>query len=89
MGWSMFQLKIFSYLEMEKSSYLYFRCSWRLSPTDYIEFWGEINDGKPDKDLYRDPSFQLSDIWSLQKCWNLFFNYQYFHFQQKIFTNQQ
>ena len=38
-----------------------------LSPTDYIEFWGEINDGKPDKDLYRDPSFQLSDIWSLQE----------------------
>jgi hypothetical protein len=38
-----------------------------LSATDYIEFWGEINDGKPDKDLYRDPEFQLTDIWSLQE----------------------
>jgi len=33
---------------------------------DYIEFWGEINNGKLDNDLYRDPEFQLSDIWSLQ-----------------------
>jgi len=37
-----------------------------LSGTDYIEFWGEINDGKLDADLYRDAEFQLSDYWSLQ-----------------------
>jgi hypothetical protein len=37
-----------------------------LSATDYIEFWGEMNDGKLDNDLYRDPEFQLSDVWSLQ-----------------------
>jgi len=37
-----------------------------LSATDYIEFWGEAADGKPDKDLYRDPSYQLSDYWSLE-----------------------
>ncbi len=37
-----------------------------LSGTDYVEFWGEINDGKLDADLYRDPEFQLSDYWSLQ-----------------------
>lgn len=36
-----------------------------LSSSDYIEFWGQMNDGKPDKELYRDPSFQLNDKWSL------------------------
>lgn len=37
-----------------------------LSASDYIEFWGEMNDGKPDKELYRDPSWQLNDKWSLE-----------------------
>jgi len=37
-----------------------------LNSTDYIEFWGEMNDGKPDKQLYRDPDYQLNDHWSLQ-----------------------
>lgn len=37
-----------------------------LGPSDYIEFWGEANDGKPDKDLYRHPGFQHSDKLSLQ-----------------------
>lgn len=37
-----------------------------LSSSDYIEFWGEIEDGKPDKDLYRDSAFQLSTHWSLE-----------------------
>ena len=36
-----------------------------LGATDYIEFWGERNDGKPDKALYRDTSNQLSDSVSL------------------------
>ena len=36
-----------------------------FSPSDYIEFWGEKNDGKPDKVLYRDPTYQLSDKVSL------------------------
>lgn len=36
-----------------------------LAPTDYIEFWGEMNDGKPDKTLYRDTTFQLDDKYSL------------------------
>ncbi len=33
--------------------------------SDYIEFWGEMNDGKPDRDLYRNPNHQLNDRWSL------------------------
>jgi hypothetical protein len=36
-----------------------------MGSSDYIEFWGEMNDGKPDNDLYRQPQFQLSDKWSL------------------------
>ena len=36
-----------------------------LSPSDYIEFLGEKNDGSPDKNLYIDPSYQLSDNFSL------------------------
>jgi hypothetical protein len=34
--------------------------------TDYIEFWGEMNDGKPDNQLYQNPDYQLNDHWSLQ-----------------------
>src|SRR5438874_5272777 len=34
--------------------------------TDYIEFWGQMNDGKPDKQLYSDPDYQLNDHYSLQ-----------------------
>ena len=37
-----------------------------LSSGDYIEFWGEMNDGKPDKALYRNPDYQLNDKWSLE-----------------------
>ncbi|MBL7726164.1 MAG: hypothetical protein JNM68_00685, partial [Dinghuibacter sp.] len=37
-----------------------------LSGSDYIEFWGQMNDGKPDKDLYDVPAYQMSDKWSLE-----------------------
>lgn len=37
-----------------------------LGPSDYIEFWGEMNDGKPDLPLYRQPDYQINDHWSLQ-----------------------
>ena len=36
-----------------------------LSASDYIEFFGVMNDGKADKELYREPGFQLNDRWSL------------------------
>lgn len=36
-----------------------------LGPADYIEFWGEVNDGKPDKPLYRSPDYQMNDRYSL------------------------
>ena len=44
-----------------------------LSSTDYLEFWGEKNDGKLDKNLYRDPAFQISDKVSLQTDTAAFF----------------
>ena len=34
--------------------------------TDYIEFWGEMNDGKPDNSMYRNTSFQIADKYSLE-----------------------
>jgi hypothetical protein len=37
-----------------------------LGASDYIEFWGRGNDGKPDKVLYRNPAYQHSDKWSFQ-----------------------
>lgn len=37
-----------------------------ILPADgYIEFWGMKNDGKPDRDLYKNPAHQLSDAESI------------------------
>ena len=40
--------------------------SGSLGNTDFIEFFGLMNDGKADAILYKKPEFQLSDKWSLQ-----------------------
>lgn len=40
--------------------------SGALGGAGFIEFWGEMNDGKPDKNLYHNINFQLSDKWSLE-----------------------
>lgn len=37
-----------------------------LGTSDFIEFFGQANDGRPDKQLYRDADFQLSDKYSLE-----------------------
>ncbi|MBE7169678.1 MAG: hypothetical protein INR73_03765 [Williamsia sp.] len=39
----------------------------------YIEFWGEMNDGKPDKPLYREASAQHTDKVSLQSDTSVYF----------------
>src|SRR5260221_57180 len=44
-----------------------------LSSSDYIEFWGEMNDGKADNELYRLPDYQLCDKFSLQTDTSAFF----------------
>ena len=37
-----------------------------LSASGFIEFWGKMNDGKPDTKLYLQADYQLSDHYSLQ-----------------------
>jgi hypothetical protein len=44
-----------------------------LGSTDYIEFYGEKNDGKPDNPLYRESDWQLSDKLSLQTDTSAYF----------------
>ncbi len=44
-----------------------------FTSSDYIEFWGEMNDGKPDYELYRDLDYQLNDKWSLETDTAAFF----------------
>ncbi|MBK6938239.1 MAG: hypothetical protein IPH18_16265 [Chitinophagaceae bacterium] len=44
-----------------------------LGSGDFIEFWGEKNDGEPDNILYRDPDYQLNDKISLQTDTAAFF----------------
>jgi hypothetical protein len=36
-----------------------------FSTNDYIEFWGKMNDGVPDKELYMKPTYQMCDSFSL------------------------
>ncbi len=36
-----------------------------LSSSDYIEFWGKMNDGVPDGSLYRKTGYQMCDSFSL------------------------
>lgn len=36
-----------------------------LNPTDFIEFYGERNDGKLDVELYKDPAHQIHNFYSL------------------------
>ncbi len=44
-----------------------------LGTGGFIEFWGERNDGKPDRELFKDPEFQLSDKHSFQTDTAAFF----------------
>src|SRR5215213_5023602 len=44
-----------------------------FSSSDYIEFWGKMNDGKPDRELYRVPAYQLNDKWSLETDTSAYF----------------
>ncbi len=37
-----------------------------LGGTDYIEFWGQMNDGAPDNPLYRSPTYQHTQYYSLE-----------------------
>jgi hypothetical protein len=37
-----------------------------LGAADFIQFWGERNDGKPDADLYANALYQINDFYSLE-----------------------
>ncbi|MEO8404894.1 MAG: C25 family cysteine peptidase, partial [Chitinophagaceae bacterium] len=45
----------------------------QLGASDYIEFWGEMNDGKPDFPMYREADYQLTSKYSLQTDTAAFF----------------
>ncbi|MER3471760.1 MAG: hypothetical protein C4330_10670 [Chitinophagaceae bacterium] len=47
--------------------------SGNLSASDYIEFWGEMNDGKPDLELYKIADYQLNNKWSLESDTAIYF----------------
>ncbi len=47
--------------------------SGTLGASDYLEFWGEANDGKPDKAMYRDSNYQHVDKYSLETDTAIFF----------------
>jgi hypothetical protein len=40
---------------------------------DYVEFWGQMNDGVPDKPLYRNPAYQHTTRWSLESDTAVYF----------------
>ncbi|RYY99636.1 MAG: hypothetical protein EOO11_04290 [Chitinophagaceae bacterium] len=40
--------------------------SGNFGASDYIEFWGEMNDGAADNVLYRNPEYHMSRRWSLE-----------------------
>src|SRR5882757_9847437 len=44
-----------------------------LGSNDYIEFWGKMNDGAPDQPLYRSPTYQHTQKWSLETDTAVFF----------------
>lgn len=37
-----------------------------MGSSDFLEFWGQMNDGKADKNLYRSPDHQMCDKYSLE-----------------------
>ncbi|MBC7935801.1 MAG: hypothetical protein H7Y86_10665, partial [Rhizobacter sp.] len=44
-----------------------------LGGSGYIEFWGKMNDGLPDKQLYRNEDFQLNEKYSLETDTAIYF----------------
>src|SRR5579862_1314188 len=44
-----------------------------LGGSDYIEFWGQMNDGVPDRPLYRNPAYQHTTAWSLESDSAIYF----------------
>jgi Peptidase family C25 len=47
--------------------------SGTLGGSDYIEFWGQANDGAADAPLYRSPTYQHTQHWSLETDTSVYF----------------
>lgn len=68
-----------------------------LPTNGYLEFWGVLNDGKPDKPLYRDPAYQHTDAVSLQSDSSVYFlsvntnqsGFRYADFTNNVASNTQ
>ncbi|HTL09627.1 MAG TPA: C25 family cysteine peptidase [Chitinophagaceae bacterium] len=65
-GWSAIPSEQFKLWRNGQEVTLYASSAGVLPGNGYLEFWGEANDGKPDRVLYRDPVFQHTDKLSLQ-----------------------
>lgn len=67
LGWSAIPAQQFKMWRNGQEVALYTSVASGVLPASgYIEFWGQANDGKPDKPLYRDPAYQHTDKLSLQ-----------------------
>src|SRR4051794_27758777 len=65
-GWGNEPARNFQLWRNGKQVPLYFSTGdGSLGDSGFIEFWGEKNDGIPDRNLYRNPANQLSDRESL------------------------
>ncbi len=47
--------------------------SGTLNSGDFLEFWGEMNDGKSDKNLYRNSDYQMCEKFSLETDTSTYF----------------
>ncbi len=46
----------------EQAIYVAGEADGRLDATDYIDFWGQVNDGRLDADLFKNPADQVSHL---------------------------
>ncbi|MBW7846446.1 MAG: hypothetical protein H3C45_12595, partial [Bacteroidia bacterium] len=74
MGLSNIPIEQFQLWRNGKEQILYTsKATGSMSGNDFVQFWGEKNDGKPDTKLYLKPSYQLSDHYSLQTDTSAYF----------------
>ncbi len=46
----------------EQAIYVAGEADGRFDATDYVDFWGQLNDGRLDAEMYRDPAHQISHL---------------------------
>lgn len=74
MGWSNIPMEQFQLWRNGKEQPLISsKISGVASNTDYLRFWGELNDGSSDTKMYLKPNYQLSDYYSLMTDTSAYF----------------